>query len=438
MNGEITLVFVIVALIIMFIVLMATRKGSDRYIRRAIELEQQGRYLDALDFFTRDSLEQAANMVLRTPEASQILALRRLEKMYPPRQIEKVFIQLARTNMNQNAPHIAASAFELANKPFAAAKVFIDIGGLEYVPAAVQILDRHPSLIHDRDQAIRNLARHAYFNKKFMEAAELLRTIGAEEEANTVLIAAANEMRKLGLTTEAEQYFTSINQPARAIQHYLSELEENLSQGDIEKTRRSLTITKDIVEKLPSKEKQLLKEELDTYLQSITKYDRLLKILDSARDLLRKNKSNQAIALYDELLEILGSNVPTPILAEAALANEERNPQYAAELYQKASSRARSSRAAESFKMRAKKLEIVIKGQLPKIERTTGDILETEVEEFCSVCRMKISDPSTLVRCPDCGSPAHYSHIAEWLKIRGVCPICKKRVKIQRPKTITF
>ncbi|UCE13958.1 MAG: E3 ubiquitin protein ligase [Candidatus Heimdallarchaeota archaeon] len=438
MNGEITIIFAIVALIIIFIVLMATRKSSDRYIRRATELEREGRFLDAIDFFSRASLEHAASMVLRTPEASQILALRRLEKIFPPRQIERAFIQLGRTNKNQNAPHAAASAFELANKPFAAAKVFIDIGGLEYVPAAVQILDRHPSLIHDRDQAIRNLARHAYSNKKFMEAAELLRTIGAEEEANTVLIAAANEMRKLGLANEAEQYFTSINQPTRAIQHYLHELEQNLQQGDIEKSRRSLTITKDIVEKLPSEEKQALKEDFDKYLQSITKYDRLLKILDSARDLLRKNKSNQAIALYDELLEILGSNVPTPILAEAALANEERNPQYASELYQNASLRAKSSRAAESFKMRAKKLEIITKRSIPQVERTTGEIFEAEVEEFCSVCRMNISEPSSLVRCPDCGSPAHYTHIAEWLKIRGVCPICKKRVKIQRPKTVTF
>ena len=139
-------------------------------------------------------------MVLRTPEALQVLVLRKLERKYSLRQIEKIFIQLARTNISRNDPHAAAAAFVLARKPFAAAKVYIDFGGLEFIPAAIQILDRNQSLIHDRDQAIRNLARHAYNKQKYMEAAELLNTIGAEEEANTVLIAAATEMRKQGLS----------------------------------------------------------------------------------------------------------------------------------------------------------------------------------------------------------------------------------------------
>ncbi|MFX1285198.1 MAG: hypothetical protein ACFFB5_16200 [Promethearchaeota archaeon] len=437
MNGE-SIFLIVIVLIIIFIIIIASRKGSEKNLKKAYELEQQGRHLDALDYYARNSLEQAANLVLRTPEASQILVLRRLEKKFPPQQIERAFLRLARSNMNRNEAHAAASAFVLAKKPFAAAKVFIDIGGLEYIPAAIQIIDRNISIIHNRDQAIRNLARHAYNNKKYMEAAELLRTIGADEEANTVLIAAATEMRKQGFVEEAKRYLTTIDKPIIAIKHYLKEVHENLQEGNIEKMRRALTITKDITEKLPSEEKQHLKEEFDPLTKTITEYDRLLKILDSARDILRKKNTNQAIALYDELLESLGEEAPTPILAEAALANEESNPQYASELFQRAAQRAKSPRAAESFKMRAKKLEIMTKGSFPFAKKTAVEILETEVEEFCSVCRMKISDPSTLIRCPNCGSPAHYSHLAEWLKIRGVCPICKKKVKIQRPTKVAF
>ncbi len=437
MNGE-SIFLIVIVLIIIFIIIITSRKGSEKYVKKAHELEQQGRHLDALDYFARDSLEQAANLVLRTPEASQILVLRRLEKKFSPQQIEKTFLRLARSNLKRNDPHAAASAFVLAKKPFAAAKVFIDIASPEYIPAAVQIIDKNISLIHNRDQAIRNLARHAYDNKKYMEAAELLRTVGADEEANTVLIAAATEMRKQGLVEAAERYMTTISKPFVAINHYLQEVQDNLQEGNIEKMRRALTITKDITEKLPSEEKKHLKEDIDPLIKKITEYDRLLKILDSARDILRKKNSYQAIVLYDELLESLGEEAPAPILAEAALANEEKDPQYASKLFQKAAQQAKSPRAAESFKMRAKKLEVMAKGRFSQVETSTAEIFQAEVEEFCSVCRMKITDPSTLIRCPDCGSPAHYSHLAEWLKIRGVCPICKKKVKILRPKKVSF
>jgi hypothetical protein len=436
MNGE-GLLIIIAAIIIIIIIVISTRKSSEKHIQKGYELEQQGKHLDALDYFARNSLEQAANLVLRTPEASQILVLRRLEKRYTLKQIEKVFLRIARSSIGRNDLHTAASAFVLAKKPFAAAKVFIDTGSLEDIPAAIQIIDRNISLIHNRDQAIRNLARHAYNSRKYMEAAELLRTIEADEEANAVIIAATTEMRKEGRIEEAEQFLAKIRKPAVAIEQYLLEVRNFLKQGNIEKMRRSLAIAKDIIEKLPPEEKRTFKGDLDSLKASITEYDRLLKILDSARDILRKKNTNQAIALYDELLESLGEEAPTPILAEAALANEENDPQYAAKLFHRAALQAQSPRAAESFKLRAKKLEIITEGQIPPVEKLVTDF-DTEVEEFCSVCRMRITEPSKLIRCPECGSPAHYTHLAEWLKIRGHCPICKKKIKIQRPKGVTF
>ena len=436
MNGE-SLFLIVIAIFVVIIIIITMRKSSEKNTQKAYELEQQGRHIDAFEYYARDSLEQAANLVLRTPEASQVLVLRRLEKKFSPRQIEKVFLRIARTNIDRNDLHTAASAFVLAKKPFAAAKVYIDSGSVEDIPAAIQIIDRNVSLIHNRDQAIRNLARHAYNNQKYLEAAELLRTIGADEEANAVLIAAATEMKKQGRVEEAKQFLTTLRNPAIAIEQYLLEVKNYLKEGNIEKMRRSLTVAKDIVDKFPAEEKHSLKKDIDSLVVKMTEYDRLLKILDSARDILRKKNTNQAIALYDELLESLGEDAPTPILAEAALANEEADPQYASKLFNRAALQAQSPRAAESFKLRAKKLEIITKGHLPSMEKPVVDF-DTEVEEVCSVCRMRISVPSTLIRCPECGSPAHYSHLAEWLKIRGHCPICKKKIKIQRPKGVTF
>jgi hypothetical protein len=431
MNGDITFLLVLFIIVVLFIVINA-RRSSNKYLRKAKDLEEEGKYLDALSLYSRHSLEEAARLVLRTPEASQILALRVLEKKFHKQKIEKTFIQLARSNLMRNEHHSAANAFVLAKKPFAAAKVFVDVGGLEYVPTAIQILDKNISLIHDRNQAIRNLAKHAYNNQKFMESAELLRTIGADEEANTVLIAAATEMRQKGLDQAAEEYLTSAGRPGVALQHYLKEIDILLKRGEIEKLRRVLAIARNIIEGLPAKEKEAITKELRPQLIEMDEWGRQLKILDSARDILRKKNTHQAIALYDELLESLGKKTPALILAEAALANETENPQYASKLYFQAAKQVESPRAAESFKIRANRLMVRANDQISPTIGSTVEIIE-DVEEFCSVCRMKITLSSNLVRCPECGSPAHYSHLAEWLKIRGVCPICKKRVKVVRP-----
>ena len=97
--------------------------------------------------------------------------------------VERAFLRLARIYGGKNDPHKTSRAYLFAKKPFAAAKAYIDHGGVDYIPAAIQVIDQNSRFIHDRDQSIRNLAKHAYQNQKYMEAAELLRTIGADEEA---------------------------------------------------------------------------------------------------------------------------------------------------------------------------------------------------------------------------------------------------------------
>ncbi|MFW9778762.1 MAG: hypothetical protein ACFFE8_07905 [Candidatus Heimdallarchaeota archaeon] len=417
--------------VIVIIIWLTTRKNKSKYIQQAQNLEERGQYMDALDLLARHSLEESAKLVLRSPEGSQVLALRRLESRFPSQKLERAFLRLARSNFAQRDPHAAAKAFVLAKKPFAAAKVFTD-SGIDYVPAAIQVIDQNLSLIHDRDQAIRNLAKHAYNNQKFMEAAELLRTIGAEEEANAVLIAAATEMKQKGLDDVARQYVTSAGQSGVALQYYLNNVTNHLEKGEIEQMRRSLAIVKNISDNLPDQEKKIIPEQFTKHLKTIKEYERILKILDSARDILRKKETNQAIALYDELLDSLGTDTPTPILAEAGLANEETNPTYAAKLYRRAADRARSlaPQAAESFLRRA---NILVGSQVGTSNGVDTDFME-EVEEFCTVCRMPISENRSLVRCPECGSPAHYAHLAEWLKINAKCPICKNRIKITRPR----
>ncbi|HUT82530.1 MAG TPA: hypothetical protein VMZ29_15130 [Candidatus Bathyarchaeia archaeon] len=43
----------------------------------------------------------------------------------------------------------------------------------------------------------------------------------------------------------------------------------------------------------------------------------------------------------------------------------------------------------------------------------------------CSVCKRLISAKESVIRCPYCESVAHESHLREWVKTIGTCPICK-------------
>ncbi len=426
---------IITGLVVIGIILVVIRKlwsSKNQRTQNAINLEQQGRYLDALDIYSRISISQAADMVMRTPEASQILALRSLERKFSPRNVERTFLNLARIYSSKNDPHKSSKAYVFARKPFAAAKAYIDVGGIDFIPAAIQVLDQNSQYIHDRDQAIRNLARHAYANQKFLEASELLRAIGAEEEANTVLIAAASELKKQGFDSLAKQYLSTTSHPKKAIERYIHDVEKSFIKGDIEQVRRSLSITNELVGKLNTENEEESKVENNQLREKINEFDRRLKVLDSARDLLRKKNLNQSVALYEELVESFGEEVPGFIYAEAALANEEHNPSYSASLYQQASELVSSKEAAKTFRTRAKRMEIAAVGGTSSLSMVFPS--EEGVEENCSVCRTKVSDIETLVRCPECGSPAHYAHLAEWLKIRGFCPICKKKIKVKNPK----
>ncbi|MFX1449297.1 MAG: RING finger domain-containing protein [Promethearchaeota archaeon] len=54
----------------------------------------------------------------------------------------------------------------------------------------------------------------------------------------------------------------------------------------------------------------------------------------------------------------------------------------------------------------------------------------------CSICLLKIGASEEILRCPHCNSIAHKSHLLEWLKVKGVCPVCKKLLKWVEDKLV--
>ncbi len=49
----------------------------------------------------------------------------------------------------------------------------------------------------------------------------------------------------------------------------------------------------------------------------------------------------------------------------------------------------------------------------------------------CMVCNLIISpSKDEIIYCPHCSSPAHRTHLIEWIKIKGFCPNCKREIKM--------
>ena len=47
----------------------------------------------------------------------------------------------------------------------------------------------------------------------------------------------------------------------------------------------------------------------------------------------------------------------------------------------------------------------------------------------CPVCMATIEFGDDFVKCPHCNTLAHRSHLLEWIKIKGICPVCRKILK---------
>ncbi|NHI93149.1 MAG: hypothetical protein EAX96_11655 [Candidatus Lokiarchaeota archaeon] len=48
----------------------------------------------------------------------------------------------------------------------------------------------------------------------------------------------------------------------------------------------------------------------------------------------------------------------------------------------------------------------------------------------CIVCNLPIKKEhlSNALKCPHCNGIAHSDHLIEWIKMKGTCPYCRKRL----------
>ncbi|MHA1166834.1 MAG: hypothetical protein ACTSRU_03360 [Candidatus Hodarchaeales archaeon] len=414
-------VLIILAFILLLIGFVKYRKRS--FLSQSEKAIHEGRLVDAIHLLLKVDVIKAIKLVVESPRGTQALLNRHLQKTLSDADREKILVEVAKEYQENHSPHYASSAYLLADKIIRAAEVYILAG---FTKNAIDVIEDNPHLVRKKNEAIRQLSKFAYENGKYLEAVELLKYIGAQEEAAAVLTAASDILRRNKRSDEAERLEKAnapdLN-PKRAIDNYLGLATSYIQREDMENARATLTMVKHILDYPPADIEDIssLKIEYNRMIQ-------VMKRLEIARDLLRERQLDQARAHYAEILDIASDLVPATVFAEAGLAYENFDNELSAEYYTQAASRSKTTNARKRFIDRAMALRSAPRGVKTDLSAPSLDIISSLESEKCIICKRKISWDSDYIRCPHCNSPAHYAHMAEWLKIKGSCPVCQKKV----------
>lgn len=80
-----------------------------------------------------------------------------------------------------------------------------------------------------------------------------------------------------------------------------------------------------------------------------------------------------------------------------------------------------------------------IEPQVFEDEQDKTIISEVPIGTRCMVSGLEIDfDIDRVVACPYCGSVAKYEMLAEWLKVKGICPVCRNELSIDECQDISI
>ena len=51
-----------------------------------------------------------------------------------------------------------------------------------------------------------------------------------------------------------------------------------------------------------------------------------------------------------------------------------------------------------------------------------------EINNLCLICNTHFGDVKNNITCPNCKTVFHKDHFQEWIKIKGFCKNCKKKI----------
>ncbi|OLS18965.1 MAG: hypothetical protein HeimC3_47820 [Candidatus Heimdallarchaeota archaeon LC_3] len=422
-------IFIGLFIIVIIIIILSSRNQKSKRLVQANQLVREKRYGEAAEiYFSNKSWEKVAETIIEAPQGTQTIIFHRLQAQLEPNKLKSLFLNLGDNFIRNKQRIFAAIAYNYAQLPWKSSQIYI-LAGLDHIDDAIQVIDNNPLLIRDREKAIRNLAKFAYENQKIVEAAELLRIIGAEEEASAILVASGKTIDTLP-QRRPEQGISSLNQQLHLII-------AKMKQGKFQESEAMLNKLNFIINTL----KKESSPEVESLLRDYTRLQSSLKNLKRARDAYKINQIMQSQVAYSELLDYTGDYFPAEVFAEAGLSYEQTSPELAREYYLIAAERGVTSQSQTSYRNRAQSLLSSIPAQIAKSQspkrnlstsQSTIESVKTQTSQIerCSICKRQIKEGEEIAKCGSCESVGHYSHLAEWVKIKGTCPVCRKKLKL--------
>ena len=407
------LIFLGILIVIFFLV--NSRSKSSKLIKQAELAQREGRTLQAADLFIKAKrFPQAASIALSLPEIPRTTVLQKISTVISSSKHRILFTRLGDSFAGTEEFVKAATAFELADNSIKAARYYV-LADLSLVKQGIQLVSefsRNQRLNTERE--LRTLARFAFQNEKYLETAEILEFIGASDEADAVLAYAGEEYKRSEQVEGAVEAYTRLGRDSEAAELTIKLAYQLIEQNQLDKAfdqfKKALELSTElnITQNIKNTEKAMLAT------------SQLVK----ARQHLRDNQFKSAADLYEKALTTFSGTLPAPLLAEAALAHEKsRDYKRASVLYTQAAKKVPKKKTAERFRKKARELK-----DKPEIKPLPTD-KTTEAELRCIVCLRSFKDSDKVVRCPHCHATAHYAHFAEWIKMNGKCPVCKRRLK---------
>ena len=309
-------------------------------------------------------------------------------------------------------PEKARISFLLARAYFDAVKMFIDVDNTQQ---AIDIITAIPTNL--QEGTVRRLAQYAFNRGKYTVAGDLLRSINLDEEANAILAVAAHEFGAIERPQVAADMYDTVGRQDLAGASQERQGEKALSEGRIEAAKAAFQKAVKAYDE-SNKPKDALRVE-----ERLEKFD----LLDKFREYAAKGRVDDAEDMLDQISSSFPGIAISDLYAEIASVLEKNNRKSEAiTYYDKAADSTNNPMKRQSYVNALRR----IGSQIATAPSQGENIATEDLPEKCIVCKRPIRKGDKYVPCPQCGKVAHYSHFIEFIKVRGVCPSCNAKLKV--------
>jgi len=414
MDTWLLIVIGLIILLFIFIIVGARRKKKKQ--QRAPERTIQtylsyGDYVSAGKLYLKQkNYLEAANLYFRTPMDKRPLFESIVQQELGPRDAQLFWIKTGR-RFERTDPEKAKIAYLLAGAYFDVIKMFIDRNDL---PAILELVNFIPPKF--QEQTVRKLSQYSFNRGKYRISSELLRAIGFIDEADAILAVGAHD-------------YQAIDQPAVAASLY-DDLGRQDLVGESQEQRGERALAAGRIEEAKTAFKQAVKayDNSNQPKDALRVEERLKKfvLLDQFRDYVAAGDVNSAEEMIEEISENFPAIATSDLYAEIAVVLERNgNLSEAVNYYDKAADLTNNPLKKQSYVNALRRLASQIAARSSEGE----SVATSDLEEPCPVCRRPITKGQRIAKCPYCHTYAHYSHLVEWVKVQGSCPICRRHLK---------